>query len=72
VIGISLLNPARMRLKPYNKKGKIVSVTLEPRSIYVLSGPVRWDWQHSIPAMEKLRYSITFRTLQADEQSRAM
>jgi alkylated DNA repair dioxygenase AlkB len=71
VIGISLLNAARMRLKPYNKEGKIVSVTLEPRSIYVLSGPVRWQWQHSIPAMEKTRYSITFRTLRADEKRRA-
>jgi alkylated DNA repair dioxygenase AlkB len=72
VIGISLVNPARMRLKPHSEEGKIVSVTLEPRSIYVLSGPVRWQWQHSIQAMEKLRYSITFRTLRADEQSRAM
>lgn len=63
VIGISLLSPARMRLKPYRKEGKIVSVTLAPRAIYVLSGSARWQWQHSIPPQEKLRYSITFRTL---------
>ena len=67
VIGISLLNPARMRLKPYRKQGKIISVTLEPRSIYVLRGSVRWQWQHSIPPVDKLRYSITFRTLREDE-----
>jgi alkylated DNA repair dioxygenase AlkB len=67
VIGISLLNPARMRLKPYSKEGKIISVILEPRSIYVLRGLVRWQWQHSIPAMDKLRYSVTFRTLREGE-----
>lgn len=67
VIGISLLNPARMRLKPSKKEGKIVSVTLEPRAIYIRSASARWQWQHSIPAPEKLRYSITFRTLRERE-----
>ena len=63
VIGISLASACRMRLKPYKAEGKLVSVILEPRSIYVLSGPARWKFQHSIPAVEELRYSITFRTL---------
>jgi alkylated DNA repair dioxygenase AlkB len=70
VIGISLLAPARMRLKPYNKPGKIISVNLEPRSIYMLQGAVRWQWQHSIPAQDSLRYSITFRTLREKQQNR--
>jgi alkylated DNA repair dioxygenase AlkB len=76
VIGVSLASPCRMRLKPYSRKGsqtaarqasrsKIVSITLEPRSIYLLRGAARWHWQHSIPAVERLRYSITFRTLRA-------
>jgi alkylated DNA repair dioxygenase AlkB len=71
VIGVSLLNAARMRLKPYRKQGKIISVMLEPRSIYVLRGSVRWQWQHSIPPMDKLRYSVTFRTLREDEKRNA-
>lgn len=71
VIGISLLSAARMRLKPYHKPGKIVSVTLEPRSIYILSGAARSQWQHSIPAMDSLRYSITFRTLRQKEARRS-
>ena len=33
------------------------------RSAYVLGGLARSAWQHSIPAIEDLRYSITFRTL---------
>jgi alkylated DNA repair dioxygenase AlkB len=36
---------------------------LEPRSIYVMRGVARSEFQHSIPAVEKLRFSITFRTL---------
>ena len=63
VLGISLGSACRMRLKPYKEQGKLVSVLLEPRSLYVISGAARWQFQHSIPAMEKLRYSITFRTL---------
>lgn len=63
VVGVSLASRARMRLKPYKGEGKIVSIMLEPRSVYVMSGAARWKWQHSIPAVEKLRYSITFRTL---------
>jgi DNA oxidative demethylase len=38
-------------------------VPLSPRSIYVLTGAARTEWEHSIPAVKDLRYSITFRTL---------
>ena len=36
---------------------------LEPRSIYLMRGVVRREFEHSIPPVETLRYSITFRTL---------
>lgn len=62
IIGISLKSSCRFRFKPYRKEGRIVSVTLEPRSAYILRGPARWNFQHSIPAVKSLRYSITFRT----------
>jgi len=62
IIGISLKSSCRFRFKPYRHEGKIVSVTLEPRSAYILGGPARWNFQHSIPAVKSLRYSITFRT----------
>jgi alkylated DNA repair dioxygenase AlkB len=62
IIGISLKSSCRFRFKPYREKGKIVSVVLEPRSAYILRGPARWEFQHSIPAVTSLRYSITFRT----------
>jgi len=62
VIGISLLSSCRFRFR--RKAGtswERVSLMAEPRSVYLLSGPSRTEWEHSIPAVETLRYSITFR-----------
>jgi alkylated DNA repair dioxygenase AlkB len=42
------------------------SLVAEPRSAYVLKGASRTEWEHSIPAVESLRYSITFRNLRRD------
>jgi alkylated DNA repair dioxygenase AlkB len=36
---------------------------VEPRSIYLMRGPSRWEREHSIPEVEQTRYSVTFRTL---------
>jgi hypothetical protein len=38
-------------------------VPLAPRSISALTSPARTEWEHSIPVVGGLRYSITFRTL---------
>ena len=65
-VGISLAGAARMRFRPYaaqHDRKAIVSLELEPRSIYVLRGEVRRHWQHQIPPVKQLRYSVTFRTL---------
>ena len=71
IIGISIGSACRLRLKPYKGEGKIISVMLEPRSIYVMSGAARWRFQHSIPAVKELRYSVTFRSLKEKEKIRA-
>jgi alkylated DNA repair dioxygenase AlkB len=64
IVGVSLLAPATMRFrKAQGRSWKRVSRTLKPRSIYILSGEARTDWEHSIPPLDALRYSITFRTL---------
>jgi alkylated DNA repair dioxygenase AlkB len=65
IVGISLGSACRMRLKPYQGPGRILSLRLEPRSIYVMRDAARSQWQHSIPAVEHMRYSITFRTLRS-------
>ena len=64
VVGISLLSACRFRFR----RGKVrawetVDVPLPPRSAYVLTGPARTEWEHSIPPVKELRYSVTFRTL---------
>jgi alkylated DNA repair dioxygenase AlkB len=68
VVGISLLAPCVFRLrrktalKP-RPAWQRLSLTLAPRSAYLLSGPARSDWEHSIAEVESLRYSVTFRNL---------
>jgi alkylated DNA repair dioxygenase AlkB len=64
IAGVSLRAPARMRFQRTVKgEREVEAIELAPRSAYVLSGPARWSWQHTIPATKDLRYSITFRTL---------
>lgn len=64
VVGISLLAPCKFRLRREDgDKWERKSQTVEPRSAYLLSGDVRWKWEHSIPPVEELRYSITFRNM---------
>ncbi len=66
VVGISLLAPARLRFRrKQGSKWERAVIEAEPRSAYLLTGPARREWEHSIPAVESLRYSITFRTLAA-------
>jgi alkylated DNA repair dioxygenase AlkB len=64
VVGISLLSPCdfRFRRKAGDKWERATIVTA-PRSAYLLKGPARTEWEHSIPAVNSLRYSITFRNL---------
>lgn len=64
VIGVSLLAPCRFRFRrKAGSRWERASLTLEPRSAYLLRGPSRTEWEHSIPALDALRYSITFRSL---------
>ena len=64
VVGVSLLAPCRMRFQRSLKgERRVFDLDLERRSAYVLGGAARSAWQHSIPPVKALRYSITFRTL---------
>jgi alkylated DNA repair dioxygenase AlkB len=62
VIGISLLSSCVFRLRrKVGDSWERASIVAEPRSAYLLSGLSRTEWEHSIPAVDTLRYSITFR-----------
>jgi DNA oxidative demethylase len=64
VVGISLGSTSTLRFRRRSGSGfQRASLELPQRSAYHLSGKVRWDWEHSIAPAEKLRLSITFRTL---------
>lgn len=73
VAGVSLLSASRMKLRPYVAPKDVAKLSaprkttheieLQPRSAYLITGESRQAYEHSIPPVDSLRYSITFRTL---------
>ncbi len=73
IAGISLLSSSRMKFRPYVSPNDVRpgnaprrtthEIELASRSAYLITGPARREFEHSIPAVAGLRYSITFRTL---------
>src|SRR5687767_8881287 len=73
VAGLSLLSSCRMKLRPYvapkdvphlrGPRKTTHEIELRPRSAYLITGESRQAYEHSIPPVDSLRYSITFRTL---------
>jgi alkylated DNA repair protein (DNA oxidative demethylase) len=63
ILGLSLAERARLLMKaPAGSTS--VSLSLAPRSLYILSGASRSAWQHRVaPISSGIRYSITFRTI---------
>jgi alkylated DNA repair dioxygenase AlkB len=70
VVGLSLLSSCRMKFRPYVSPGEQArsrrtathEVILERRSAYLMTGESRNGYEHHIPPVSTLRYSITFRT----------
>lgn len=66
VVGVSLAAAAVLRFRRRKGDGfERANLDLPRRSAYLLSGEARWDWEHRIVPGERLRFSITFRTLSA-------
>jgi alkylated DNA repair dioxygenase AlkB len=76
VAGVSLLSSCRMKFRPYLRPASRSSpparprtatheMALERRSAYLMTGGSRNAYEHHIPAVATLRYSITFRTARA-------
>jgi alkylated DNA repair dioxygenase AlkB len=66
VVGVSLLTSCTFRLRRKRAgRWERTAVILEPGSGYLLSGAARSEWEHSIPPVERLRYSVTFRELRS-------
>jgi alkylated DNA repair dioxygenase AlkB len=74
IIGVSLGAACRMRFRKYQHvrskalgREETLSIELQPRSVYLMSGASRALWQHSIPPVKELRYSIVMRTLRSKQ-----
>ncbi|MER8571603.1 alpha-ketoglutarate-dependent dioxygenase AlkB [Mesorhizobium sp. M1338] len=66
VAGVSLLAPCSFRLRRKNgTRWDRQTILVEPRSAYLMTGPSRTEWEHSIPPLAEHRYSITLRTLRS-------
>jgi len=64
VVGVSLLSSCTFRLRKRTLKGfERQSLVAEPRSVYLVRGASRTEWEHSMPGVECLRYSMTFRNV---------
>jgi alkylated DNA repair dioxygenase AlkB len=71
VAGLSLLSTCRMKFRPYRspsaphstRRSATHSVVLGSRSAYLMTGEAREGYEHHIPPVTQLRYSVTFRTL---------
>jgi hypothetical protein len=69
VVGVSLLSECTFRFRrKVGARWKRSYLRLAPRSDYLLRGPSRTEWEHSIPAAERLRYSLTFRNFWSESQ----
>lgn len=71
VAGLSLLSACRMKFRPYRPPSASTSprrsttheIVLDRRSAYLMTGESRQAYEHHIPPVAQLRYSVTFRTL---------
>jgi alkylated DNA repair dioxygenase AlkB len=72
VAGISLLAECRMKFRPYRspasppqstRRSATHEIVLARRSAYLLTQQSRNAYEHHIPPVTELRYSVTFRTL---------
>jgi alkylated DNA repair dioxygenase AlkB len=67
VIAVSFLSPCVLRFRRKQGEGwERRSIDVAPRSAYMLRGPSRREWQHSVPPVAALRYSVTFRNFVAE------
>jgi alkylated DNA repair dioxygenase AlkB len=64
IFGLSLGSACKFRFRrPVGRSWERYTLDAEPRSLYQMAGASRRVWEHSIPAVEAPRYSITFRTM---------
>ena len=61
VLSLSLGTTARLQLQRADDAG-VIEQELAPRSLFVLAGEARADWQHRVCPVREERYSLTVRS----------
>lgn len=70
VAGVSLLASCPFRFRRRTDEGWArATLRPAPRSAYVLAGEARDAWEHSIPPLDALRYSVTFRNFRPEARA---
>ena len=62
ICGISLGESCQLQFRR-DAKAHPWTVTVQPRSLYLLEGSARWQFQHRVRPLKATRYAITFRPL---------
>jgi alkylated DNA repair dioxygenase AlkB len=69
IAGLSLAADCIFKLRPHDRslqsRKSIISLPVRQRSLYIIQGPARSDWEHSTAPVTHVRYSITLRTLKS-------
>ncbi|MGZ8545419.1 MAG: alpha-ketoglutarate-dependent dioxygenase AlkB [Flavisolibacter sp.] len=69
IAGISLGADCIFKLRPHNKqlqtRNTTISIPVNRRSVYIMKGDARSEWQHRTAPVNNTRYSITIRTLKS-------
>jgi alkylated DNA repair dioxygenase AlkB len=71
IFGLSLASACKFRFR--RKSGpswQRFTLDAAPRSLYAMAGESRHIWEHSIPPVDRTRYSITFRTMAVERKLR--
>jgi alkylated DNA repair dioxygenase AlkB len=66
IFGLSLASACNFRFRrKLENTWERFTLEAAPRSIYMMAGASRRIWEHSIPPVDSVRYSVTFRTMAA-------
>lgn len=67
IVGVSLLSDCIFKLRPHEKekqtRAATISLPVQRRSMYIMTGIAKTAWQHSTAPVKQVRYSLTFRTI---------
>src|ERR1022692_652377 len=66
IIGVSLGATARMEFRPRTARGLVAELLVTAGSLYVMTGPARWEYEHRIIGVKDDRYSLTLRQVRKE------